>query len=141
MLILLYFYWGAGLYSYKRPCLLTGSDEFYQRCIFQHSSYSKSLIIYIRYLTPTTLPTVCEYSDVCPLHPSRLIAPLLLTHFKTDCTFLIYLSCCCCCFFRVQVSSSLSWIQFVCVGVRAVGVQSRWRSRDGMIIKCCVEMK
>lgn len=65
-------------------------------CFLQHSSHSKAIDHYL-YSWPSYLyiphfiqSTVCESSDVCPLHPSWLIASLLLTHFKTDCTFLIH---------------------------------------------------
>lgn len=110
MLILLHFKLDSGLYS----CILmfltfkplakefsvlvtfllwlsSGKDA---HSLLKHLSSTESLIIYMRYLIPTPSATVCEHSDVCLLHPSRLIASLVLTHFKTDCTFLILRNLC-----------------------------------------------
>lgn len=76
--------------------------------------------------------TVCENSDVCPLHPSRLIASLLLTHFKTDRTFLIYqIFFYLFIFFPVRVPPSLALSRGVCLFVRE---REQWGSEEKMVI-------
>lgn len=76
--------------------------------------------------------TVCENSDVCPLHPSWLIASLLLTHFKTDRTFLIYqIFFYLFIFFPVRVPPSLALSRGVRLFVRE---REQWGSEEKMVI-------